>query len=106
MLLAMGRYHIHRLQADGVPGCRCAKSLDGFRHQIGQVYEGIFLDDPHHDSISIADLKSFLTVEGEQTTSGRYNDAKLIRNCMRAYASLTSLRMTAVLPSQEKSSSS
>ena len=87
MLLAMGRYHIHRLQADGVPGCRCAKSLDGFRHQIGQVYEGIFLDDPHRDSISIADLKSFLTVEGEQTTSGRYNDAKLIRNCMRAYAS-------------------
>ena len=84
----------------------CAKSLDGFRHQIGQVYEGIFLDDPHRDSISIADLKSFLTVEGEQTTSGRYNDAKLIRNCMRAYASLTSLRMTAVLPSQEKSSSS
>jgi hypothetical protein len=87
MLLAMGRYHIHRLQADGVPGWRRAKSLDNFRHQIGQVYEGIFLDDPHRDSISIADLKSFLTVEEEQTTSGRYNDAKLIRNCMRAYAS-------------------
>jgi hypothetical protein len=36
---------------------------------------------------SPADLKSFLTVEEGQTTSGRYNDAKLTRNCMRAYAS-------------------
>ena len=84
----MGRYHIHRRQVEGVPGWRRAKSLDNFRHQIGQVYEGIFLDDPHRDSIiSFADLKSFLTVEEKQTTSGRYNDAKLIRNCMRAYAS-------------------
>ena len=87
MLPAMCRYHIHRLHADGAPGWRRAKSLDNFRHQIGQVYEGIFLDDPHRESISIADLKSFLAVEEEQTTSGRYNDAKLIRNCVRAYAS-------------------
>ena len=47
----------------------------------------IFLDDPHRESISIADLKSFFAVEEEQTTSGRYNDANLIRNCVRAYAS-------------------
>ena len=79
--------HIHRLQEDAVPGWRRAKSLDNFRHQVANVYEGIFLDDPNRENISMADLKSFLTVEEEQTTSGRYNDAKLTRNCMRAYAS-------------------
>ena len=87
VLLAMGRYHIHRLQEDAVPGWRRAKSLDNFRHQVANVYEGIFLDDPNRENISMADLKSFLTVEEEQTTSGRYNDAKLTRNCLRAYAS-------------------
>ena len=87
VILAMGRYHIHRLQEDAVPGWRRAKSLDNFRHQVANVYEGIFLDDPNRENISMADLKSFLTVEEEQTTSGRYNDAKLTRNCMRAYAS-------------------
>jgi hypothetical protein len=79
--------HIHRLQEDAVPGWRRAKSLDNFRHQVANVYEGIFLDDPNRENISMADLKSFLTVEEEQTTSGRYNDAKLTRNCLRAYAS-------------------
>ena len=88
VILAMGRYHIHRLQEeDAVPGWRRAKSLDNFRHQVANVYEGIFLDDPNRENVSMADLKSFLTVEEEQTTSGRYNDAKLTRNCMRAYAS-------------------
>ena len=88
MMLAVGRYHIHRRQEDDArPGWRRAKSLDNFRQQIGRVYEGIFLDDPNRDSISVSDLKSFLTVEEEQTTSGRYNDARLIRNAMRAYAS-------------------
>ena len=37
-------------------------------------------------SFSVSDLKSFLTVEDDQTTSGRYNDAKLATNTMRAYA--------------------
>ena len=87
MLLAMGRYHIHGLQEEGVPGWRRAKSLDNFRQYIGHVYEGIFLDDPNRESISMADLKSFFTVEKEQATSGRYNDSKLPRNCMRTYAS-------------------
>ena len=88
VILAMGRYHIHRLQEeDAVPGWRRAKSLDNFRHQVANVYEGIFLDDPNRENVSMADLKSFLTVEEEQTTSGHYNDAKLTRNCMRAYAS-------------------
>ena len=88
VILAMGRYHIHRLQEeDAVPGWRRAKSLDNFRHQVANVYEGIFLDDPNRENVSMADLKSFLTVEEEQTTSGRCNDAKLTRNCMRAYAS-------------------
>ena len=87
MLLAMGRYHIHRLQEEGVPGWRRAKSLDNFRQYIGHVYEGMFLDDPNRERISMADLKSFFTVEEEQTTSGRYNDSKLPRNCMRTYAS-------------------
>ena len=88
VILAMGRYHIHRLQEeDAVPGWRRAKSLDNFRHQVANVYEGIFLDDPNRENVSTADLKSFLTGEEEQTTSGRYNDAKLTRNCMRAYAS-------------------
>ena len=87
VILAMGRYHIHRLQEDAVPGWRRAKSLDNFRHQVANVYEGIFLDDPNRENVSMADLKSFLTVEEEQTTLGRYNDAKLTRNCMRAYAS-------------------
>ena len=88
VILAMGRYHTHRLQEeDAVPGWRRAKSLDNFRHQVANVYEGIFLDDPNRENVSMADLKSFLTVEEEQTTSGRCNDAKLTRNCMRAYAS-------------------
>jgi hypothetical protein len=55
--------HIHRLQEDAVPGWRRAKSLDNFRHQVANVYEGIFLDDPNRENISMADLKSFLTVE-------------------------------------------
>ncbi|CAJ1383592.1 unnamed protein product [Effrenium voratum] len=35
----------------------------------------------------ISDLKSFMTVEEDQTCSGRYNDVKLIKNGMRGYAS-------------------
>ena len=87
MLLVMGRFHIHRLQEEGVPGRRRAKSLDSFRQYIGYIYEGIFLDDPNRERISMADLKSFFPMEEEQTTSGRYNDSKLPRNCVRTYAS-------------------
>lgn len=73
MIVAMGRYHIHRLQEEDA------------RHQICRVYDGIFLDDPDRKNISASDLKSFLTVvEEDQTT---YNGAKLCRNTMRAYAS-------------------
>ena len=87
MLLVMGRFHIHRLQEEGVPGRRRAKSLDSFRQYIGYIYEGIFLDDPNRERIFMADLKSFFPMEEEQTTSGRYNDSKLPRNCVRTYAS-------------------
>jgi hypothetical protein len=52
VILAMGRFHIHRLQEDAMPGWRRAKSLDNFRHQVANVYEGIFLDDPNRENIS------------------------------------------------------
>ncbi|CAK9010960.1 unnamed protein product [Durusdinium trenchii] len=61
----------------------CIVAADGHGQYIGHVYEGMFLDDPNRERISMADLKSFFTVEEEQTTSGRYNDSKLPRNCMR-----------------------
>ena len=37
--------------------------------------------------VDIADLKSFVTVDEDGTVDGRYNDAKLVRNQMRAFAS-------------------
>ena len=46
----------------------------------------IFLDDPNREKIDLADIKSYLTAEGGQTCSGRYNDMKLLRGQMRAYA--------------------
>ncbi|CAJ1338255.1 unnamed protein product, partial [Effrenium voratum] len=39
------------------------------------------------DKIDLADMKSFLTADEDQTCSGRYNDVRLVRNGMRAYAS-------------------
>ena len=87
MLLAMGRYHQSRLGLTTPPGWRRAKSLDNFRHRVGQIHEGVFLDDPNRDKIELADLKSFVTSEETQTCHGRYNDIKLVKNCPRAYAS-------------------
>lgn len=37
--------------------------------------------------MSIADLKSFLTSDEDGTVEARYNDTRLIRNQLRAYAS-------------------
>jgi len=51
------------------------------------VHEGLFLlflDDPDH---SIADLKSFLTSDEDGTVDSRYNDTRLVRNQVRAFAS-------------------
>ena len=88
MALAMGRFHVRRLGLQGVlPGWRRAKSLDNFRHKVPQVQEAVFLDDPSRKKVDMADLKSFVTVDEDGTTEGRYNDAKLVRNQMRAIAS-------------------
>lgn len=46
----------------------------------------MFLDDPSREKIDLADLKSFVTTEENQTCHGRYNDVKLAKNCCRAYA--------------------
>lgn len=86
MMLAMGRCHASRLDLPTPPGWRRAKSLDNFRHRVGNIHEGVFLDDPSRDKIDLADLKSFVTTEEHQTCHGRYNDVKLAKNCCRAYA--------------------
>ena len=57
-----------------------------FRHRVGNVHEGVFLDDPSCEKIDLADLKSFVTTEENQTCHGRYNDVKLAKNCCRAFA--------------------
>lgn len=46
----------------------------------------MFLDDPSRKKIDLADLKSFVATEENQTCHGRYNDVKLAKNCCRAYA--------------------
>ena len=57
MMLAMGRYHSARLDLPTPPGWRRAKkSLDNFRHRVGNIHEGVFLDDPSRDKIDLADL--------------------------------------------------
>ena len=86
MGLAMGRHHLKRLGVEGVPSWRRAKSLDNFRHRVPVPGEAIFLDDPSLKKIDLADLKSYLTAEEEQTCSARYNDVKLLRGQPRAYA--------------------
>ena len=87
LAMAIGRYHVRRLSLTASPGWRRAKSLDNFRHRVRQVQEAVFLDDPSRDKIDLADMKSFLTADEDQTCSGRYNDVRLVRNGMRAYAS-------------------
>ena len=86
--MAIGRYHIRRLGLQGVmPGWRRGKSLDNFRQRAPQIQEALFLDDPSSRRLDIADLKSFVTTDEDGTVSGRYNDAKLSRNQLRALAS-------------------
>ena len=87
LAMAIGRYHVRRLSLTASPGWRRAKSLDNFRHRVPQVQEAVFLDDPSRHKIDLADMKSFLTADEDQTCSGRYNDVRLVRNGMRAYAS-------------------
>ncbi|CAJ1420172.1 unnamed protein product [Effrenium voratum] len=87
LAMAIGRYHVRRLSLTASPGWRRAKSLDNFRHRVPQVQEAVFLDDPSRDKIDLADMKSFLTADEDQTCSGRYNAVRLVRNGMRAYAS-------------------
>ena len=87
MGLAMGRYHIARLGLDKIPSWRRAKSLDNFRQRLQQVWEAIFLDDPNRTKVTIDDLKSYVTVEEDQTCSGRYNDVQLCQNGTRGLAS-------------------
>ena len=88
MAMAIGRYHIRRLDLQGVkPGWRRAKSLDNFRQRSPQIQEGLFLDDPSARRLDIADLKAFVTTDEDGTVSGRYNDARLTRNQFRALAS-------------------
>lgn len=85
-MLAMGRYHASRLNLPTPPGWRRAKSLDNFRHRVGNIHEGVFLDHPSREKIDLADLKSFVTTEESQMCHGRYNDVKLAKNCCREYA--------------------
>ncbi|CAE7926624.1 unnamed protein product [Symbiodinium sp. KB8] len=100
MAMAIGRHHIRRLQLHGVrPGWRRSKSFDSFRQRCPQVQEAIFLDDPSMGKVDIADLKSFVTVDGDGTVDGRYNDAKLVRNQMRAFASNDTGSDPKVIPS-------
>ena len=88
MCMAIGRYHVRRLQLQGVkPGWRRAKSLDNFRQRAPQIQEALFLDDPSRRRSDIADLKAFFTSDEDRTVSGRYNDARTARNQMRAMAS-------------------
>ena len=87
LCLALGRYHIRRLELEAVqPAWRRAKGIDNFRHKTGQIQEGLILDDPSMDRIDAADLKSWLTAEEDQNCSSRYTDVKLVRNGMRSVA--------------------
>eukprot|EP00439_Symbiodinium_sp_Y106_P056259 s1682_g7.t2 len=66
---------------------RRAKSLDNFRQRAPQIQEAIFLDDPSKRKVDVADLKAFVSFDEDGTVEGRYCDARLLRNQMRAYAS-------------------
>ena len=88
LAMALGRYHARQPGNEGLQaGWRRAKSLDNFRHKAPHVAEALFLDDPSRSKVSIADLKSFLTTDEDGTVEARYNDTRLIRNQLRAYAS-------------------
>ena len=75
------------------PSPRCQTGLEApqelrqFRQRAPQVQEALFLDDPSGRRTEIADLKAFVTSDEDDTVSGRYNDARLVQNQMRAFAS-------------------
>lgn len=88
LAMALGRYHVRQSGDEGLKaGWRRAKSLDNFHHRAPHVQEALFLDDPSRSKVSIADLKSFLTANEDGTVESRYNDTRLIKNQLRAYAS-------------------
>ena len=100
MAMAIGRHHIRRLQLHGVrPGWRRSKSFDNFRQRCPQVQEAILLDDPSMGKVDITDLKSFVAVDEDGAVDGRYDDAKLVRNQMRAFASNDTGTDPKVIPS-------
>ena len=86
MGLAMGRHHLKRLGVEGVPSWRRDKFLENFRQRVPVPGEALFLDDPNRNKVDLADLKSYLTAEEDQTCSARYNDVKLMRGQPRLYA--------------------
>ena len=88
MAMAMGRHQVRRLGLQGVkPAWRRGKSFDNFRQRSPQIQEALFLDDPSSWRLDIADLKAFVTTDEDGAVSGRYNDARLTRNQLRALAS-------------------
>lgn len=51
------------------------------------MHEAFCLNDPCRSKVSIAELKSFVTADEDGTVQSRYNDTRLLRNQMRAFAS-------------------
>ena len=64
--------------------------MENFRQRVPVPGEALFLDDPNCNKVDLADLKSYLTAEDDQTCSARYNsrynDAKLMGGQPRLYA--------------------
>ena len=87
LALAIGRYHVREQALSEPAGWRRARSLDTFRHRNPGAQKAIFLDDPHRGRVDASYLKSFPTVDEDQTCTARYCDVKLTQNGMRAYAS-------------------
>ena len=71
-----------RMEASQIRGL-----VDNFRHRAPVVHEAFFLDDPCRSKVSIADLKSLVTADEDGTVQPRYNDTRLLRNQMGAFAS-------------------
>ena len=86
--MAMGRYWCRTRPDDvsGPPGWRRAKAFDALNKRAGQLQEGVFLDDPDVESISLGDFKSLFTVGEDRTVRCRYHDAKLARNAVTGTA--------------------
>lgn len=87
--MALSRYHARRSGDEGLKASwRRAKSLDNFRHKAPQVQEVLFfMDSPDRSKVSMADLKRFLTRDEDGTVESKYNDTRMARNEMKAFAS-------------------